>query len=129
MTTLTIDTKAGRIKAEVDIDSVEAAGDAIVAIKGAARALWPGILFPGEPGFDGDEASEPRRGGAHTWRSDWRPKPGSLADRIMPDALAGKSVLEIADAHDATTQAVGGSLARLRRAGLLDAATEQAEGA
>ncbi|MFT4098811.1 MAG: hypothetical protein QM651_16960 [Rhodoblastus sp.] len=47
------------------------------------------------------------------------PAPGSFSARVLELAQAGKDQLAIADALDATTNAVGASLARLRRAGLL----------
>lgn len=47
---------------EATVASIEDAGAAIDAIKAGARALWPSIVFEGEPGFEeaGEGDSEPR---------------------------------------------------------------------
>lgn len=129
MTTLSINVIKKHISGDVQIRTIEDAGDAIQAIKAATRGLWPDVVFQGEPGFDDDGASEKPRGGVsgRGWGAGWTPKPGSLSEKVLSDARAGKTVIEIADAHDVTTQTASAALARLRKAGLLTDGNDESE--
>lgn len=53
-----LDMENRRVRVELHIASIEDAAVAIDVIKDAARVIWPGRVFLGEPGFD-DAESEP----------------------------------------------------------------------
>ncbi|MBX3527544.1 MAG: hypothetical protein KF904_15175 [Rhodoblastus sp.] len=115
------------------VASIEDAGAAIDALKAGARALWPAIVFEGEPGFAEAVADAEDEGAAETGSEPRKalPKPGggmspagekpltSFAQAVLEGLRAGKTAIEIADEHDVKTQAVGAVVGKLRKRGLI----------
>lgn len=135
-----------KVSMTLSFSSVEDCGEAVEAVKAAARVLHPGILFPGEPGFDDapdGQADQGRCGPAATpaagaaapsspaparkrgpLKSSWPLKAGTVDARAFAAIarLGTADTVAVADELDMKTNIAGCVLARLRAAGLIEKA-------
>jgi hypothetical protein len=126
-----IDYDAKTARLELTLEAIEDGGAAIEAVKGAARALWPDIVFSDEPGFPGesdelgfeeeDEAEAPPRLARKPFDFSSPPAAGTFGWQVLQAAKQAGSVdvAALAAALGADRLRVAQALGKLRKGGHL----------
>lgn len=115
---IVINPEGQALRIDLECGSIEDVDQALEAIKHSARAVFPTIVFAGEPGVDGDEKPAKRRRARSSATGE--PPEGSFDAQVLFAARKlGPDRIAIADVLDARTGVVAMSLKRLKDRGCL----------
>jgi hypothetical protein len=113
----------GVLGISLKIRTIEEAGEAVEALKNAARIAWPNILFEGDPDFDEDKPKRRRKpGSVGTGNYVMKAiKPGSESEKVLETIkrIGSTDLHMVARALGREVGITSMAIGRLRRGGFL----------